>query len=137
MTTDLTFISVFATRIVPARFWGSKPCFPQTTWGILNSLRLVFLAIKYRLVSEYRILAGFMMWIFVLNNGLGTDYCEDGKLVVNLSLHTCWKWENINVLFSFLCIQCAFLQWFAGAMLIVVGVLILSKSSIEKKESAD
>lgn len=29
------------------------------------------------------------------------------------------------------------LQWFAGAMLIVIGVLILSKSSIEKKTSMD
>ncbi|PON70775.1 cell growth defect protein [Parasponia andersonii] len=28
-------------------------------------------------------------------------------------------------------------QWFAGAMLIVVGVLILSKSSIEKKASKE
>lgn len=28
-------------------------------------------------------------------------------------------------------------RWFAGAMLIVVGVLVLSKSSIERKESTD
>ena len=29
------------------------------------------------------------------------------------------------------------LQWFAGALLIVVGVVILSKSSIEQKENVD
>ncbi|GMY28304.1 cell growth defect protein [Fagus crenata] len=28
-------------------------------------------------------------------------------------------------------------QWFAGALLIVIGVLILSRSSIERKESID
>lgn len=28
-------------------------------------------------------------------------------------------------------------QWFAGASLIIVGVIILSNSSIEKKVSAD
>jgi putative Mn2+ efflux pump MntP len=29
------------------------------------------------------------------------------------------------------------MQWFAGALLIVIGVVILSKSSIERKESID
>jgi drug/metabolite transporter (DMT)-like permease len=29
------------------------------------------------------------------------------------------------------------LQWFAGALLIIIGVIILSNSSIEKKVSSD
>ncbi|KAL2343318.1 hypothetical protein Fmac_004603 [Flemingia macrophylla] len=28
-------------------------------------------------------------------------------------------------------------QWFAGALLIIIGVIILSNSSVEKKDSAD
>ncbi|KAJ0024780.1 hypothetical protein Pint_09077 [Pistacia integerrima] len=33
--------------------------------------------------------------------------------------------------------DCAQTQWFAGALFIVIGVLILSKSNVDTKESID
>ncbi|ESR48366.1 protein BASIC PENTACYSTEINE6 [Citrus sinensis] len=107
------------------------------TWAILAGLNAALAAVSAKFISSQMIRYGLVILFNVAMWG-----CYINSLRVLSSLQATVTNFATNFLSSglagfFLFEEQLSFQWFAGALFIVVGVLILSKSSIEMKDSID
>ncbi|PIA57226.1 hypothetical protein AQUCO_00600156v1 [Aquilegia coerulea] len=107
-------------------------------WAISAGLNAAFAAIAAKFFSDSQFVKyGFIIFFNVMMWG-----CYVNSLKALSSLQATVTNFATNFLSSglagfFLFNEAVSTKWFAGALLIVLGVLILSKSSVEKKESSD
>ncbi|CAK9312721.1 unnamed protein product [Citrullus colocynthis] len=106
-------------------------------WAISAGFNAAFAAIAAKLFSYTLIRYGL-----VIAFNLAMWGCYVNSLKALSSLQATGTNFSANFLCSglagfFLFEEALSFQWFVGALLIVIGVLILNKSSIERKESKD